>query len=50
MSTEAKKGAAVDCRMLSEKGNPRLDSLLPVLKALDFSLVVDTNKAVPSRR
>jgi len=37
-------------RMLSQTGNPRLDSLLPVLKALDFSLVVETNEGDSSRR
>ena len=37
-------------RMLSQKGNPRLDSLLPVLRALDFSLVVETNEGTSSRR
>jgi probable addiction module antidote protein len=37
-------------RMLSQKGNPRLDSLLPVLKALDFSLVVEMNEGAPTRR
>jgi probable addiction module antidote protein len=37
-------------RMLSQKGNPRLDSLLTVLKALDFSLVVETNQGASARR
>jgi len=37
-------------RMLSQKGNPRLDSLLPVLKALDFSLVVETNEGASPKR
>lgn len=37
-------------RMLSQRGNPRLDSLLPVLKALDFSLVVETNEGPSSKR
>jgi DNA-binding phage protein len=36
--------------MLSQKGNPRLDSLLPVLKALDFSLLVETNQGAYAKR
>jgi probable addiction module antidote protein len=37
-------------RMLSQNGNPGLDSLLTVLKALDFSLVVETNQGASARR
>ena len=37
-------------RMLSQTGNPRLDSLLPLLKALDMSLVVESVGSLASRR
>ena len=37
-------------RMLSQNGNPRLDSLIPVLKALDFSLVVEINERATAKR
>jgi probable addiction module antidote protein len=31
-------------RIFSEKGNPRLNTLIPVLEALDMSIVVEANK------